>query len=48
MTFTAILAATGIAIRFENPRLRRAFVVIGSLLTLAAVVLTVISPIRFG
>jgi len=48
VTFTAVLAATGIAIRFDNPRLRRVFVVVTSVLSLGAIVLTVISPIRFG
>jgi hypothetical protein len=48
VTFTAVLAATGIAIRFQNVRLRRGFVVITSILSAIAIALTVISPIRFG
>jgi hypothetical protein len=48
VTFTAVLAATGIAIRFENPRLRRVFIVVSSVLMLGAVVLSVTTSIRFG
>jgi hypothetical protein len=48
VTFTAVLAATGIAIRFQNARVRRTFVVITSVLSLVAIVLVALSPIRFG
>jgi hypothetical protein len=48
VTFTAILAATGIAIRFQNTRLRRGFVIVTAALTTGALVLTVVSPVQFG
>ena len=48
VTFTSVLAATGIALRFSNVRLQRVFVVICSLLTLAALALTLVSPVNFG
>lgn len=48
VTVTAVPAATGNAIRFQNVRLRRRFVVITSILSAIAIALTSISPIRFG
>jgi hypothetical protein len=48
VTFTAVLAATGIAIRFRSVRLRRVFIVVSTVLMLGAVVLSVTTSIRFG
>jgi hypothetical protein len=48
VTFTAVLAATGIAIRFRTVRLRRLFIVVSGILMLGAIVLSVTTSIRFG
>ena len=48
VTFTSVLAASGIALRFRNLRLQRVFVGICSVLTVAAIVLTLLSPVTFS